>query len=91
MDKTKFLKALKKRALGCKVVESIEEYGMVDGNLSLIKQKVTKKDVPPDVVAMKLLLDLSEDTDALTDEQLEAEKQRLLGLLKDNHSENIQS
>lgn len=89
MDKDKFVKALKKRALGCKVTESVEEYGLVDGNLSLIKQKVTKKDVPPDVTAMKILMDMKaeEEPDEMNDEELEREKQRLLRLLKDNDKE----
>lgn len=83
MYNKKFENALKKRALGCKVVESVEEYGLVDGNLSLIKQKVMKKDVPPDVTALKILMDLKDDEILnMSDEELEAEKQRLLGQLE---------
>lgn len=83
MDNKKYEKALKKRALGCKVVESVEEYGLVNGELSLIKQKIMKKDVPPDVNALKILLDIEEEKapENMTDEELEAEKRRLIGLL----------
>lgn len=83
MDNKKYEKALKKRALGCKVVESVEEYGLVNGELSLIKQKIMKKDVPPDVNALKILLDIEEEKapENMTDEELEAEKKRLIGLL----------
>lgn len=90
MNKKKFVNALKKRALGCKVVESVEEYGMVDGTLSLVKQKVTKKDVPPDITAMKMLMDIEGESEPenLDDEQLEQEKMRLIALLKNNDENN---
>lgn len=83
MENKKLEKALKKRALGCKVVESVEEYGIVDGALSLVKQKIMKKDVPPDVTALKILMELKTDDeiDNMSEEELQAEKQRLLALL----------
>lgn len=53
----------------------------MDGELKLVKRKVTKRDIPPDIKAVKLLLDGKEE---LSDEELEEEKQKLLKMLKEN-------
>lgn len=76
--------ALLKVALGCRLEETTEEYGEVDGELKLLKRKLTKKDVPPDLKAVQLLLAESGggDFSAISDEELEAEKTRLLEALK---------
>lgn len=73
--------AVKKRATGYCAVETVEEFAVVDGALELVKKRVTTKDVPPDMVAAKILLDSEGDESSLTDEQLAAEKARLLGEL----------
>ena len=78
-------KAIMKVALGYSVEEVTEEYGVEDGELKLIKRKETKKDVPPDLKAVKLLMD-EKDWSVLTDEELEAEKNRLLAQLKEEES-----
>lgn len=72
--------ALMKRALGYDTEEVTEEYGENEGESRLIKRKVTRKNIPPDITAAKLLLDTleREDLSSLTREQLEQEKQRLL-------------
>ncbi|MDE7464529.1 MAG: hypothetical protein K2M48_05825 [Clostridiales bacterium] len=75
--------AVKKRAQGYSAVETVEEYAVVDGSLELVKKRVTTKDVPPDMVAAKILLD-GDDACSLTDEQLEKEKARLLKELYDS-------
>ncbi len=54
---------------------------MQDGELTLVKRKVTKKDIPPDIKAMKMLMGDGENE--LSDEELEAEKQKLLQKLKE--------
>ena len=76
--------ALLKVALGYQVAEVTEEYAEEDGELKLVKRKKTKKDVPPDLKAMQLLLSEEErEYGKWTDEQLEEEKARLLeGLSK---------
>ena len=56
---------------------------MEDGELKLVKRKETLKDVPPDLKAAKLLLE-EDDYSSFTDEELEAEKQRLLLQLKED-------
>lgn len=77
--------ALKKVAFGFSLEEVTEEYGVEDGEMKLIKRRETHKDVPPDLKAVKMLLDGNAPNIAqMSDEQLEREKQRLLKLLKEN-------
>ena len=80
--------ALLKVALGYQVAEVTEEYAEVDGELKLTKRKKTKKDVPPDLKAVQLLLSTENDGDYAdwTDEQLQAEKKRLLAELKEKQA-----
>lgn len=80
----KLTDALLKVALGFQVSETVEEYADVDGKLKLTKRKKTKKDVPPDLKAVQLLLSSGESTDfgGWTDEALQAEKERLLAELQ---------
>ena len=59
----------------------VEEFSIEDGELKLVKKKVTKREIPPDIKAVKLLL---EESDEATDEELEAEKQRLMSMLNEN-------
>lgn len=78
--------ALRKKALGFVSDEVVEEYSLdADGNEVLSKRKVTKKFNPPDMSALKILLDEEPDDDIgkMSDEQLLQEKQRLLQLLAD--------
>ena len=76
--------ALMKVALGYQIAEVTEEYAEVNGELKLTKRKKTKKDVPPDLKAVQLLLSSSQSTDysGWTDEALQAEKERLLTEIK---------
>lgn len=69
--------AIRKVALGFSVEEVTEEYGVEDGELRLLKRRETRKDVPPDLKAVRLLMDETDYT-ALSDEELEGERQRLL-------------
>ena len=77
--------ALLKVALGYQIAEVTEEYAEVNGELKLTKRKRTKKDVPPDLKAMQMLLAVEggEEYGDWSDEQLQEEKERLLGLLKE--------
>lgn len=74
--------ALKKCAVGFGTSEVVEEFVIEDGELKLVKKKVTKRDVPPDIKAVKLLMDDGNLGD-MTDEQLEEEKLNLKKLLED--------
>ena len=84
-EQDKLGEALLKVALGFQVAEVTEEYAEVDGQLKLTKRKRTKKDVPPDLKAVQILLSGQEQTGfaTMTDEQLLEEKQRLLQQLKE--------
>lgn len=78
-----FKEALIKKALGYDATEVVEEYvAGEEGDVKLIKKKVTKKNVPPDITAIKILLEnQSESIEEMSDEQLEKEKARLIKLL----------
>ena len=75
--------AILKVALGFQVSETVEEYAEVDGELKLTKRKRTKKDVPPDLKAVQLLMETNGNGDvaSMSDEELETEKTRLLAML----------
>ncbi len=77
--------ALKKCAVGFDVGETVEEFAVQDGELKLVKRKVTRRDIPPDIKAVKMLLDGRRDEDDLSDEELAAERQRLVDMLADNY------
>lgn len=82
--------ALLKVALGCRVEEVTKEYAEVDGELKLTKRRETKKDIPPDLKAVQMLLAAKEDGAdyaAMSDEQLNAERERLLAALRETESE----
>lgn len=85
--------ALLKVALGYQIAEVTEEYAEVNGELKLTKRKKTKKDVPPDLKAVQLLLagDGSCEYGNWTEEELKAEKERLLALLKVESEEGEKS
>ena len=84
LDEQDIKQALLKKAIGYDTTEVVEEFALVDeGEVKLTKRKVTTKSVPPDITALKLLMDenASVPISQMTDEQLEQEKQRLLNLL----------
>lgn len=78
----KLNKVLVKRALGYSCKEVIEEYNEDKGNLKLVKKKVTKKNIPPDINAVKILLEQSNDSEFnlnhLSDEELLQMREELL-------------
>jgi len=86
------LKALKSCVKGLTTREVITEYAVDDetGNLKIVKQKVSEKNLPPNVDLLKLiyphLIEEKTDYNKLTDEELEEEKQRLLKELKETES-----
>ena len=75
--------ALVKKALGFDATEIVEEYiSDEQGDIRLSRKKVTTKNVPPDVTALKMLLeDDGTPVSQMTDDELEKEKTRLLELL----------
>ena len=83
MQQDKVKDAVLKVALGYSLEEVTEEYDARDGELKLVKRKETRTDVPPDLKAVQLLLN-EDDYSALSDEELQAEKIRLLNQLKED-------
>lgn len=83
MEKRESVKeALTKCAVGLSASEVIEEFTVEDGELKLVKKKVTKREIPPDIKAVKMLLD-SEGIGGATDEELAAERENLIKMLKE--------
>ena len=82
--------AVLKVALGFQVEEVTEEYDARDGELKLIKRRETRKDIPPDLKAVRLLLE-GTDYSALSDEELEAERARLAAAISENKKEETSS
>ena len=82
--------ALLKVALGYQLAEVTEEYAEVDGALKLTKRKKIKKDVPPDLKAVQMLLGEGSGEGYLdwSEEELEQEKQRLLQQLHEEENKN---
>ncbi|MGN1222655.1 MAG: hypothetical protein ACI4T1_00800 [Christensenellales bacterium] len=86
----KLNKALIKRALGYSSKEVVEEFSKDKENLVLTKRKVTKKNIPPDISAVKVLLELygnvnEYDLSKMTDEELLIERNKLLLRLKEEN------
>ncbi len=79
--KTDLQKALVKKALGYDAEEIVEEYVGEEDGVKLSKRKVTVKNYPPDLSAIKMLMEELPEVESMTDEQLEKEKKRLLELL----------
>lgn len=79
------VRVLIKKAKGYSVREKTDEYVVsADGEKKLVKSKVVTKRASPDVSACKVLLemDVNElDLTEMTDEQLRAERDRLISLL----------
>ena len=80
--------ALIKRALGYEAIDEVKEYA-VDENekMKLTKKKITKKFVSPDISAAKTLLEYyfeenKSEYENMSDDELLAERERLLNLLK---------
>ncbi len=82
MTDEEIVNALKKRALGYDSQEITEEYQSDEEGVKMVKRKVVTKHVPPDVSALKTLIDMDGgDISNMSDEELELEKRRLLSLI----------
>lgn len=56
-DSEKLEKSLFKKAIGYSVDEVVEEYVNEENEMRLVKKKVTKKHIPPDISAARALLE----------------------------------
>jgi 5-bromo-4-chloroindolyl phosphate hydrolysis protein len=88
--KNKIEKSLLKKAFGYNYKEVIEEYSVDDDGQRLTKKKVTTKNVPPDISAVKFLLEelnvsSCADLTTLTDDELKTEIKRAMDILDENY------
>ena len=79
------INAVTRKATGYVTEECVDEMALVGEEMRTVKRKITRKEVPADVSAVKLLIDLKEDEDDLatmSDEELNAERIRLITMLQ---------
>ena len=84
-------KALIKKALGYTQEEMVEEYAKVDDDIVLSKRKITKKDIPPDMNAIKFLMTVKDisnkDIKSMSLKELENERDKYKQILE-SYEEN---
>ena len=93
MDEKEIMQTIEKKAMGYAFDEVVEEYSQDEnGKPVLCKRKITRKVNPPDLTALKFLLDSGELSDdaisKMTDKELLREKNRLLKILKEKEEKN---
>lgn len=77
--------------------EIVSEYVLDEetGKMVMVKQKINEKNLPPNTDIIKLIYqhfaDDKTDYDKMTDQELEAEKQRLIKELKESNSDSRKS
>ena len=76
--------ALRKKALGFTAGETTTEYDAVG---AVVRRKVSVKDVPPDLTALKMLLESREEHEP-DEEELMAERERVLRLLGEYYAKS---
>ena len=81
--------AVRKKARGYVTEERVEEQALKDGELQTVKLKVTVKEVPPDISAVKCLMEmgLEAPVEQMSEEELIREKTRLIKMLKESEDE----
>lgn len=85
-EKKKLLASVLKKAAGYRSTETVEEYSLCDGEMTLTKRKITRKDVPPDITALKYLLGDYEEQ-KVSKEELDREREELIELYIKNSGE----
>ena len=68
---------LQKKAEGFHYEEVVEEYAEAEGELRLVRKKVSTKYIPPDVTAIKALREEQGDLASMSNEDLAALRKRL--------------
>lgn len=93
-DCDNLIDALKLKAFGYQTKEIIEEFALDEKeNERLIKKKVTQKNVPPDITAVKVLLEIEQmqnqtDLSKLSSEELDEKIDEIIKKLKENEDDN---
>ncbi len=94
-EEERLKKILLKKAMGYGIKEETVEYVRDDcGDEVIAKRKVSKKHVPPDVSALRLLIEhfyqnSFKDVTSMTDEELEKEREKIIELLKEEERNAI--
>lgn len=85
-DREKLEDALLKKALGYTTEEVVEEFaGEDEHGLKLCKRKVNRKNIPPDLASLQILLarlDEQNEYSTFTDEELYSEREKLQKMLE---------
>jgi len=85
LTKKETKQALMKSATGFISSDVVEEFSVDEsGEMKLVKRKITKKEYPPNISALKTLAELSlkeDDLEQMNDDELESEKTRMLKML----------
>ena len=88
-EEEKLKRALYKKAMGYGVSEETVEYVTNDkGEEVVSKRKVSKKYIPPDASALRLLIEhfysnTYRDIESMSDEELEKERDEIIKMLKE--------
>ncbi len=82
-ENDKLTKTLLKKAMGYSVDEIVEEYVNDENELKLVKKKITKKHIPPDINAAKALLEKNNEMNlekikSLSNEELQKLREKVL-------------
>ena len=88
--KDKIQKSLIKKAIGYQYKEVIEEYSVAEDGEKLTKKKITTKDVPPDLTAVKMFLDsinitTDENLEQMSDEELKREIENAMQMMEEDY------
>ena len=90
--KSKIEKSIIKKALGYNYKEVIDEYAIDGDQKTLVKRKVTTKNVPPDLTAVKMLLEeISNDQidySNMTDKEIVDEIKKVLAKFDYDNDKN---
>ncbi len=92
-ESEKLTKSLLKKAMGYTVDEVVEEYVSEEDELKLVKKKVTKKHIPPDINAARALLEKCFDNQfnnlaELSDAELSSLREQVLNEIKEQEQQN---
>ena len=89
-------KSIKRLVKGFCLKEEVNEYAVdANGDMQLVKQKISKKAIPPNTDILKMLFTKAEtksvNFETWSDAELEKEKQRLLKLLKKGENDEYRA
>ena len=96
-EEEKIKKTLFRKATGYCTKEEVVEYTRDDqGGEIVAKRKVSKKHIPPDTTALRLLIEhfysqAFKDVEKMTDEELKKEREKIIELLKEEERNAIKA